>query len=87
MDHPLAAPPSRIADCANDYARREPSKAVAAAFGLGMCLTMLPIGAIAAAAVGIAFTLVRPLLLFLGLVKACELCGKGTSSVNSLSHE
>jgi hypothetical protein len=66
---------SRIAQCADDFARREPTKAVVSAFGAGILLNMLPLGAIAAALVGIALSLVRPALLFLGLFKACELCG------------
>lgn len=57
---------------ADEFARREPTKAVASAFGAGVLLNLLPLGAIAAALVGIAFTLVRPALLFLGLLKAFE---------------
>ena len=37
-------------------------------------LNLLPLGAIAAAVVAIAFSLVRPALLFLGFYKACDLC-------------
>ena len=43
------------------------------AFGAGFLLNLLPLSAIAAALVGIALALVRPALLFLGLLKACEL--------------
>ena len=57
---------------ADDFARREPAKAVVSAFGAGILLNLLPFSAIAAALVGIAFSLVRPALLFLGLLKACE---------------
>jgi hypothetical protein len=59
---------------ADTLARREPVKAVVAAFGAGFLLNMLPLGAIAAAMVRIVFSLIRPALLFLGLVKACEFC-------------
>jgi len=70
---------------ADEYARREPSKAVVSAFGAGFLLNLLPLSAIAAALVGIAFSLVRPALLFLGLLKACEM---GRSQVQTPSrHE
>ena len=59
---------------ADDFARREPAKAVVSAFGAGFLLNLLPLGDIAAALVGIVFSLVRPALLFLGLMKACEFC-------------
>ncbi len=59
---------------AEEFARREPAKAVASAFGTGVLLNMLPLGAIASACTGVAFSLVRPALLFLGVRKACELC-------------
>ena len=67
--------PQTLLERADDFARREPTKAVVAAFGGGLLLNMLPLGAIAAALTGIAFSFVRPALLFLGLVKACEMCG------------
>ena len=57
---------------ADDFARREPARATLSAFGAGFLLNLLPLGAIAAALVAIAFSLVRPALLFLGLFKACE---------------
>ena len=59
---------------AEEYAKREPSKAVVSAFSTGLLLHMLPLGRIAAATTGIAFSLMRPALLFLGLRKACDLC-------------
>ena len=59
---------------ADEFTRREPAKAVVSAFGFGILLNLLPVGAIAAALVGIAFSLVRPALLFFGLLKACECC-------------
>jgi hypothetical protein len=75
MDQPPAPQTSRLAACADDFARREPTKAVISAFGAGVLLNMLPLGAIVSALVAVAFSLVRPALLFLGLLKACELCG------------
>lgn len=70
------APPNldRLLQRADDFARREPARATVSAFGAGVLLNLLPLGAIASALVGIAFALVRPALLFLGLCKACELC-------------
>jgi len=44
------------------------------AFGAGFLLNLLPLSTIASALVGIAFSFLRPVLLFLGLYKACELC-------------
>lgn len=67
---------------ADDFARREPAKAVVSAFGAGILLNLLPFGAIAAALVGIAFSLVRPALLFLGLLKACEFYRTQTETSN-----
>ena len=59
---------------ADAFARREPTKAVASAFGAGFLINLLPIAAIVGALAAIAFTLVRPALLFFGLVKVWELC-------------
>jgi len=60
-------------DQADDYARREPVKAVTCAFGAGFLVNLLPIGFIVGALTAIAFSILRPVLLFLGLIKACEL--------------
>ena len=75
-DKPLHSPPKLddLMKRADDFARREPARATLSAFGAGFLLNLLPLGAIAAALVGIAFSLVRPALLFLGVYKACELC-------------
>ena len=58
---------------ADEFARREPTKAVVSAFGAGVLLNLLPIGALVGAITALAFSLVRPALLFLGLMKAFEL--------------
>jgi hypothetical protein len=60
-------------DRADDYARREPVKAVVCAFGAGFLVNLLPVGSIVGALTGIVFMMSRPFLLFLGLLKACEL--------------
>jgi hypothetical protein len=68
---------------ADDFARREPATAVASAFGAGFLVNLLPLGAIAAALAGIAFTLAKPLLLLLGLVKVCEFYRAQPSTASS----
>lgn len=74
-DKPTSPPVNidKLLNRAEDYAQQEPAKAVVSAFGAGFLINLLPLTAIAAAIVGIAFSLVRPALLFLGLFKACEL--------------
>ena len=65
--------PKAWAEQADEYARREPTKAVIAAFGAGFLINLLPLGGITGAATSTAFSLVRPALLFLGLLKAADL--------------
>lgn len=65
---------------ADDYARREPTRATVSAFGAGVILNLLPLGAIAALIVDAAFALVRPALLALGLLRAFELLRAKTST-------
>ncbi|HEY2342483.1 MAG TPA: hypothetical protein VGH90_05605 [Chthoniobacteraceae bacterium] len=57
---------------AEDYTREEPLKAVGLAFTAGLILTLLPVGAILAAIVRLAVTLLRPALLILGAIKLYE---------------
>lgn len=59
---------------AEDYARRDPVKAVGIAFGVGLALNILPKRLIVGATTLAAVTLVRPVLLSLGVMKAFELC-------------
>ena len=56
----------------DEFARREPTKAVASALGAGFLINLLPIGTIVGALVAVLMALARPALLFLGLMKACE---------------
>ncbi len=58
---------------ADAYAQGEPARAVATAFGAGFLLNLLPLGAIASGLIAVAFSLVRPALLVLGLFKATAL--------------
>ena len=67
-----AAPAASWLKKADDYARHEPTKAVLSAASAGFILNLLPIGAIVGALAAVAFALVRPALLFLGLLKAAE---------------
>ncbi len=65
---------------ADDFARHEPTKAVLSAASAGFILKLLPIGAIVGLLATVAFALARPVLLFLGLLKAVEfLRGKSTN--------
>jgi len=59
---------------AEDFARRDPAKAVAVAFGVGVALNILPKRFIVGTATLAAVTLVRPVLLSLGVLKAFEMC-------------
>ena len=48
-------------------------KAVMSAFGLGFLINMLPLGGLVGGVTGLAFAVARPVLLFFGVVKVCEL--------------
>ena len=52
--------------------RDEPVKTAGLAFVAGLFLTVLPVGKIVSALIRVAFTLVRPALLILGVVKVIE---------------
>jgi hypothetical protein len=67
-------------DQADEYARQEPMKALVSAFGAGFLINLLPIGAIVGALTGVAFAMARPVLLFLGLIKACDLVRSASKS-------
>ncbi len=56
----------------DDFARREPTRAVISAFGLGVLLNFLPLRLIVSAIIGVFLLLLRPALLFLGLMKLTE---------------
>jgi hypothetical protein len=61
-----------------NFVRREPAKGAAAAFGAGLLLNFVPPRVIVGAATAVAAPFMRPALLALGLLKACELCGADT---------
>ena len=64
------ATPCTWLDQAGAFARREPAKAVASAFGAGLLLHLLPVRPVTA----VAFALARPILISLGVLKVWELC-------------
>jgi hypothetical protein len=75
MDSSSARSSSWITGCIEDLTQRDPKASVCSAFGLGLFLHVLPLGAIVGWSLGAALSLVRPALLAFGIVKACELCG------------
>ncbi len=62
------------------FAQREPGQAVAAALGVGLLINLLPPRLLVGAATVVGVTLVRPVLLTLGLTKVMELCCQNTST-------
>lgn len=57
-----------------DYVRREPTKAAAAALGAGLALNLIPSRLIARVTATIATSILPPVLLGLGVLKAFEVC-------------
>jgi len=57
---------------ADDFARRQPTKAVASAAGVGFLINFLPIGTLVGGLFAVGFALIRPALLCLGLLRAFE---------------
>lgn len=58
--------------CAEKSIREEPMKTAGLAFVAGIFLTVLPVGSILSGLLRLAFALVRPALLILGIIKAAE---------------
>lgn len=69
---------------AEDFARTEPTKAVVSAFGVGLLVHLLPIGPLVGGLAAAGLKLARPLLLILGVMKACELCRQQTAKTPDL---
>jgi hypothetical protein len=63
------------------YTREEPVKALSAAFGVGILITLLPIGALVSAIGRLVLLLARPLLIILGLVKIADTWAARSASV------
>lgn len=57
-----------------ELARKEPTKAVAVAFGVGLLVHLVPTRFLVGTVTAVGALLVRPVLLTLGLTKAVELC-------------
>lgn len=77
--HPAELCLQRTLTRAEDYVRREPSKAVGAALGAGLVLTLLPVRSIVRPIASLGAALLPPTLLGLGLIKAFELCCQTTT--------
>lgn len=77
---PCAITARRLLGEMKEFATREPGKAVAAAFGLGLLINLLPTRAVVGTLTVIGATLIRPVLLTLGATKAMELCCQKTST-------
>ena len=76
-----ARPAGEIGECRpwpEKFAAEQPTKAVAAALGVGLLLNLLPIGRMAGMLIDFAFSLARPLLLCAGLLKLSEFCRSGS---------
>ncbi len=63
---------SHWCDCAADCARNQPLKCLSWAFAIGLIVSLLPIGRLVGLVVRMLFSLMRPLLIVLGLMKAFE---------------
>jgi len=58
--------------CAEKCAREEPLQCLSIAFVVGLLFSILPIGRLVGFVVQLAFSLLRPVLVILGLMKAFE---------------
>lgn len=67
---------NRLLAQTEDYIRREPVKAAAIAFGVGLLLNFVPARAVVRPVAGVTASLLPPALLGLGLIKAFELCSE-----------
>lgn len=72
--HPAELCLQRTLERAENYVRREPSKAVAAALGAGLALTLLPTRSMLRPLASVGAAMLPPILAGLGLIKAFELC-------------
>lgn len=71
---PVEQSARRLLGTLRDYARREPVKAAAAAFGAGVMINLLPTRWLVASVSVVGGALLRPALLSLGVIKSLELC-------------
>jgi hypothetical protein len=68
----LRKPIGELVQKTADGVRKEPVKSLVWAFFVGIFLTILPVGRLLRIFLGIAFALIRPVLVLLGAVKLCE---------------
>ena len=80
--HPAELCLQRTLERTEDFVRREPAKAVGAALGAGLALTLLPTRSMVKPLAIVAAALLPPVLVGLGLIKAFELCFKNTPVAN-----
>jgi hypothetical protein len=66
-----------------EFARRAPSKAVITAFVVGLLFNLLPIRAMVRTLIMLLFTSTRPVMLFLGFMKALDMCRKQTNPTSA----
>jgi hypothetical protein len=77
-------PLQRLLHQAEEYARRDPAKAMATAFGAGLLLNLVPPRVVVGTVTAVAVPFMRPALLALGLFKAFELCCKADRPAHGL---
>jgi hypothetical protein len=70
---PIERLAKRLLNEMESMARRDPAKAALSAVGLGIALNALPTRAVVAGVTAVSVTLLRPVLLTLGVVKLLEL--------------
>ncbi|MBN8422120.1 MAG: hypothetical protein J0L73_24610 [Verrucomicrobia bacterium] len=76
--HPAELCIRRTLERTEDYVRREPTKAVGAALGAGLVLTLLPARSLVRPLAIVGAAMLPPVLVGLGLIKAFELCFQNT---------
>ncbi len=83
VDHPMqpcAISARRVLGEMKEFASREPAMAVAAAFGVGLLINLLPTRVVVGTLTVVGATFMRPILLTLGATKVMELCCQKTST-------
>ncbi|MCF7786856.1 MAG: hypothetical protein K9N47_12085 [Prosthecobacter sp.] len=76
--HPAELCLQRTLERTEDFVRREPTKAVGAALGAGLALTLLPTRSMVKPLAIVGAAMLPPILVGLGLIKAFELCFQNT---------
>ncbi len=77
--------PDDLLHRSDDFIRHDPTKAVATAFGVGFLLQLLPLRALASTLVFLGLLLLRPVLFFLGVLKAFDLARARSFPAKKLS--